>query len=186
MNQVYLELYGTAPYSFQEILGGAPMTGKLKICIDGEWRESRATRYMDCFDPSTRAVIAEAPQSTAGEVEEAVLSAQAAFPAWADTPAGTRVQVLFRMKALLDRHLDELTLLLARENGKVLNEPLGVFGFTGHKRSFFGDLHAMGSDGVRFFTEQKSVTTTWFADAGDRGAVANSWDGMISMPDDKR
>ncbi len=64
--------------------------------------------------------------------------------------------------------------------------PLGVFGFTGHKRSFFGDLHAMGSDGVRFFTEQKSVTTTWFADAGDRGAVANSWDGMISMPDDKR
>ena len=36
--------------------------------------------------------------------------------------------------------------------------PLGVFGFTGHKNSFFGDLHAMGTDGVRFFTELKSVT----------------------------
>jgi len=64
--------------------------------------------------------------------------------------------------------------------------PLGVFGFTGHKHSFFGDLHAMGSDGVRFFTEQKSVTTTWFADADARAGVANSWDGMIAMPDDKR
>ena len=61
--------------------------------------------------------------------------------------------------------------------------PLGVFGFTGHKNSFFGDLHAMGTDGVRFFTELKSVTTHWFSEAEVReGRVLNSWDGMISMP----
>ena len=36
--------------------------------------------------------------------------------------------------------------------------PLGMFGFTGHKNSFFGDLHTMGTDGIRFFTEWKSVT----------------------------
>jgi hypothetical protein len=35
--------------------------------------------------------------------------------------------------------------------------PLGIFGFTGHKNSFFSDLHAMGTDGVRFFTEQKNL-----------------------------
>jgi malonate-semialdehyde dehydrogenase (acetylating)/methylmalonate-semialdehyde dehydrogenase len=64
--------------------------------------------------------------------------------------------------------------------------PLGVFGFTGHKRSFFGDLHAMGTDGVRFFTERKSVTTHWFESTAAQGGVANSWDGMIIMPDDKR
>jgi malonate-semialdehyde dehydrogenase (acetylating)/methylmalonate-semialdehyde dehydrogenase len=80
---------------------------------------------MDCFDPSTGEVIAQAPQATAEEVEAAVQAAQMAFPAWADTPANTRVQVLFRMKALLDQHLGELTLLLARENGKVLNEAMG-------------------------------------------------------------
>ena len=61
--------------------------------------------------------------------------------------------------------------------------PLGVFGFTGHKNSFFGDLHAMGTDGVRFFTELKSVTSHWFSEAEVReGRVLNSWDGMISMP----
>ena len=40
--------------------------------------------------------------------------------------------------------------------------PLGIFGFTGHKQSFFGDLHCMGRDGFIFFTESKNVTTTWF------------------------
>jgi malonate-semialdehyde dehydrogenase (acetylating)/methylmalonate-semialdehyde dehydrogenase len=64
--------------------------------------------------------------------------------------------------------------------------PLGVFGFTGHKQSFFGDLHTMGMDGVRFFTELKSVTTHWFSEAEAMDSkVSNSWDGMISMPDDK-
>ena len=98
---------------------------RLKIFIDGEWRESSATRTMDCFDPSTGEVIALAPQCTAEEVEASVQAAQAAFPGWAETPANSRVQVLFRMRALMDQHLDELTVLLARENGKVLNEAMG-------------------------------------------------------------
>jgi len=64
--------------------------------------------------------------------------------------------------------------------------PLGIFGFTGHKNSFFSDLHAMGTDGVRFFTELKSVTAHWFSEEEAREAkVLNSWDGMISMPGQK-
>jgi len=98
---------------------------KLKYYVDGEWRESATAKYMNCFDPSTGEVIALAPQCTAAEVESAIAAAQRAFPAWADTPPNSRVQVLFRMKALLDQHLDELTELLARENGKALNEAMG-------------------------------------------------------------
>jgi malonate-semialdehyde dehydrogenase (acetylating)/methylmalonate-semialdehyde dehydrogenase len=65
--------------------------------------------------------------------------------------------------------------------------PLGIFGFTGHKNSFFGDLHTMGTDAVRFFTELKSVTAHWFSEEEAREAkVSNTWDGMISMPDPKR
>ncbi len=40
--------------------------------------------------------------------------------------------------------------------------PLGIFPFSGHKESFFGDLHCLGKDGIRFFTDVKSVTTHWF------------------------
>ena len=91
----------------------------------GGWKTSKTGTYMDCFDPSTGQVIAQAPQCTAAEVEEAVQAAKAAFPAWAETPPNKRVQVLFRMKALMDKNLDELTLLLARENGKVMDEAMG-------------------------------------------------------------
>ncbi len=98
---------------------------KLQYCVGGEWRESKTAKYMDCYNPSTGEVIAQAPQCTADEVEAAVAAAQAAFPAWADTPPNKRVQVLFRMKALLDQHLDELTRMVATENGKVWDEAMG-------------------------------------------------------------
>ena len=65
-------------------------------------RNRPASKYMPCYDPSTGAVIALAPQCTAGEVEEAIQAAANAFPGWRDTPVSKRVQVLFRMKALLD------------------------------------------------------------------------------------
>jgi malonate-semialdehyde dehydrogenase (acetylating)/methylmalonate-semialdehyde dehydrogenase len=89
------------------------------------WKQSRTTKYMDCFDPSTGEVIASAPQCTQDEVNQAIAAAAAAFPAWADASPNKRVQVLFRMKSLLDTHLDELTKLVAREHGKVLDEAMG-------------------------------------------------------------
>ncbi|MEN8809731.1 MAG: aldehyde dehydrogenase family protein, partial [Desulfobacterales bacterium] len=66
--------------------------------------------------------------------------------------------------------------------------PLGIFGFTGHKQSFFGDLHVMGRDGFAFFTETKNVTNTWFSEDKDvKACKVDTWDGTItSMPvDDK-
>ncbi len=97
---------------------------KLRYYAAG-WKESRTAKYMDCFDPSTGDVIALAPQCTADEVNEAVAAAAAAFPAWSDTTPSKRVQVLFKMKTLMDTHLDEIVTLVARENGKVLDEALG-------------------------------------------------------------
>jgi malonate-semialdehyde dehydrogenase (acetylating)/methylmalonate-semialdehyde dehydrogenase len=38
---------------------------------------------------------------------------------------------------------------------------MAFFPFAGWKGSFYGDLHATGMDGVRFFTETKVVTTRW-------------------------
>jgi malonate-semialdehyde dehydrogenase (acetylating) / methylmalonate-semialdehyde dehydrogenase len=40
--------------------------------------------------------------------------------------------------------------------------PMAFFPFTGWKNSFFGDLHATGADGVRFYTRQKVVTSRWW------------------------
>src|SRR3990170_5505522 len=98
---------------------------RLKYCVDGQWRETASGKYMPIFNPSTGRQIAETPCCTADEVRAAVAAAHRAFPAWATTPIPERIQVMFRFKQLLDAHLDELTLLVATENGKVLAEARG-------------------------------------------------------------
>jgi malonate-semialdehyde dehydrogenase (acetylating)/methylmalonate-semialdehyde dehydrogenase len=57
--------------------------------------------------------------------------------------------------------------------------PLGIFGFTGHKQSFFGDLHCMGRDGFIFFTESKNVTSTWFRGKAVPAKIS-TWDGTMN------
>ena len=98
---------------------------KLKYHAGGVWKQSQSDHYMPCNNPSTGAVIAYAPQCTSDEVEEAIQAAVTAFPSWSNTPVSKRVQVLFKMKHLLDEHLEELTYLLAKEEGKKWDEAMG-------------------------------------------------------------
>ena len=57
--------------------------------------------------------------------------------------------------------------------------PIGVFPFSGHKDSFFGDLHCLGKDGYRFYTETKVVTSRWFDDEESKRKTVSTWDGTI-------
>ena len=57
--------------------------------------------------------------------------------------------------------------------------PVGVFPFSGHKMSFFGDLHCHGKDSVRFFTESKTVTTRWFDEDEMKKESVSTWDGSL-------
>lgn len=98
---------------------------KIQPFIGGRFVESQTKRYNDAYDPSTGEVIAKVPCCTAEEVEAAVRSAKAAFPAWSATPVMKRVQILYRFRDLLIEHMDELTMLVARENGKAWEEAHG-------------------------------------------------------------
>jgi len=57
--------------------------------------------------------------------------------------------------------------------------PVGVFPFTGHKLSFFGNLHCLGKDAFRFFTETKAVTTRWFDEEEMKATSVDTWDGSV-------
>jgi malonate-semialdehyde dehydrogenase (acetylating)/methylmalonate-semialdehyde dehydrogenase len=81
-----------------------------------------ADSYLDVLDPSDGSVISRVPVSSTRTVDAAVEAAAAAFPAWSATPIKERVQVLYRYRTLLERHLDELTALITREHGKVRGE----------------------------------------------------------------
>ncbi len=79
-------------------------------------------RTIDVLNPSTGEVITRVPLGGVAEVEQAVAAARRAFPAWAATPIKERVQVFYRYKALLERHLTELGALVTEEHGKVKSE----------------------------------------------------------------
>jgi len=98
---------------------------ELPLFINGRYVKSATNTYTDCYDPSTGDIIARAPCCTAGELTAAIAAASAAFPAWSDTPVLKRVQVLYKLRGLIESNLDELTLLLATENGKTWEEAQG-------------------------------------------------------------
>ncbi|MBR0397033.1 MAG: CoA-acylating methylmalonate-semialdehyde dehydrogenase [Eubacterium sp.] len=94
-------------------------------CVDGIWKESKTDKWMPVTDSSTGEVIAEVPCCTRDEVEEAIASAQAAFPEWSLMSLSKRTQMLFRWRNILQEHLEELTVLCAKELGKNLTEARG-------------------------------------------------------------
>ena len=97
----------------------------LKPFINGKFVESKTDKYMPIYDPSIGEQIAETPCCTVEEVEAAIKAAKDAFPAWSDTPCAKRVEVLYRFRDLLIEHMDELTYMVCRENGKNWDEAQG-------------------------------------------------------------
>jgi malonate-semialdehyde dehydrogenase (acetylating)/methylmalonate-semialdehyde dehydrogenase len=77
---------------------------------------------LDVYDPSSGKLLSRVPLSSAREVDAAVAAARAALPGWSATPIKERVQVLYRYKALLEHHIDELAALVTEENGKIASE----------------------------------------------------------------
>lgn len=98
---------------------------RLQYLVNGEWKDSKSEKTMPIFDPSTGEQIAETPCCTAEEVESAVKAAKEAFPGWSSTPPHKRAQCMFRLRNLIVEHFDELTMMVARENGKAWNEAAG-------------------------------------------------------------
>lgn len=96
-----------------------------KYCVNGEWLESKTEKYMPVTDSSTGEVIAEVPCCTPEEVESAIAAAQAAYPAWSQMSISKRAQMMFNWRNVLIAHLDELTVLCAKELGKNINEAKG-------------------------------------------------------------
>jgi malonate-semialdehyde dehydrogenase (acetylating)/methylmalonate-semialdehyde dehydrogenase len=90
--------------------------------VGGTWVESSTTEYLDITNPATTEVLGQVPLSPASEVGQAAEAAAAAFPAWRRTPAPDRIQYLFKLKALLEEHLDELARTITMECGKTLEE----------------------------------------------------------------
>jgi malonate-semialdehyde dehydrogenase (acetylating)/methylmalonate-semialdehyde dehydrogenase len=93
--------------------------------IGGRWVAADTKDFLDVRNPAVGEVIGRTPLSSAADVDAAVQAATRAFPAWRDTPVNTRAQVLYKFKALLEEHFDELARTVTTEHGKTLDEARG-------------------------------------------------------------
>ena len=95
---------------------------KLRNYVDGRWMESSSGELRDVVNPATGEVIASVPLVGADEVNAAVHAAATAFASWRRTPPEDRIQPLFKLKALLEEHIEEIARIITQENGKTFAE----------------------------------------------------------------
>jgi aminomuconate-semialdehyde/2-hydroxymuconate-6-semialdehyde dehydrogenase len=86
--------------------------------IAGEIVKSVSNAYFDNLDPSTGAVYSQLADSDERDVEHAAQAAEAAFPAWSQTPPDERLVILMRLGTLIERDRESLALAESIDNGK--------------------------------------------------------------------
>ena len=100
----------------------------MKPYINGQYIDSKSEKFNTIYDPSTGKAIAQVPCCTKDEVEAAIAAAKAAYPAWKNTPVRKRAAIMMKLHSLIERDMDELTRLVATENGKCWAEAAGDVG----------------------------------------------------------
>jgi malonate-semialdehyde dehydrogenase (acetylating)/methylmalonate-semialdehyde dehydrogenase len=100
----------------------APPAAKLTHYINGQWTNAHATDCRDVVNPATGDLLASVPLAGAEDVHAAVEAAAAAFPEWRRTPPEDRIQPLFKVKMLLEEHIDNIARVITLENGKTFTE----------------------------------------------------------------
>jgi len=79
-------------------------------------------------NPATGQVTKQVAMASRTTVQSAIAAAEAAFPAWRDTPPAKRARIMFRFKQLLEEHADQIAAAITDEHGKVFDDAMGEFG----------------------------------------------------------
>ena len=93
--------------------------------IHGRLLASTSGRRQAVYNPSTGAVARQVALASVEEVNAAVASAKAAFPAWADMPPIRRARIMNKFLELLNQHRDTLAAMITAEHGKVFTDAQG-------------------------------------------------------------
>src|SRR6202020_1936836 len=82
-------------------------------------------KFGDVHNPAAGEVVARVALASTAEVNAAIATATAAWPAWAATPPLRRARVMFKFKELLERDRKEIAAIITEEHGKVLSDADG-------------------------------------------------------------
>src|SRR5574341_445710 len=90
--------------------------------VNGQFVNSASGDFNEVRNPATGEVVDSIPRATVAEMRQAIDAAEAAFPAWADTPPAKRAEVLHKGVEAIHAREKELAALLSREQGKPMRE----------------------------------------------------------------
>ncbi len=93
--------------------------------IDNAEVTSNSGRVADVYDPALGVVTKHVALANQSEIERAIASASAAFPAWSNLSLAKRQSIMFNFRELLNRKKPELAEIITSEHGKVLSDALG-------------------------------------------------------------
>lgn len=108
----------------ESVANDSPTVGHL---INGEIVADNV-RLQPIFNPASGEVIRQVAMASKTTVEQAIVSAAAAYPSWRATPPLKRARVMFRLKQLLEENAEQICALITDEHGKVLSDAMGELG----------------------------------------------------------
>jgi aminomuconate-semialdehyde/2-hydroxymuconate-6-semialdehyde dehydrogenase len=88
--------------------------------IDGDFLAPIKNNFLDNVNPATGLVYGKIPNSTAEDVETAIIAAKKAFPEWSNSSSEKRFRILNRIAELIEENMETLTLAETNDNGKPL------------------------------------------------------------------
>ena len=133
--------------------------------IDGAWVEADSRQSIDVTNPATGAVIGTVPNSGTVETRRAIEAAERAFHVWRNVTAAERAEKMRKLAGLIEKHKEELAILLTTEQGKALAEARGEIGscanyilwFSEEARRVYGDVVPSPWPGRRILVTREPV-----------------------------
>ena len=99
--------------------------GEQKNWITGNHQNSNSGNTISVISPYFDKEIATIPDSNYSDLDNAVISAKKAFPDWASRDIRDRADVMFNLKSIMEKNLEELSHLIALDNGKTIDDAKG-------------------------------------------------------------
>jgi len=120
------------------------------LYIGGQWRAAEGGATLTVSDPATGDVVKTIASASVADGVAALDAADAAFPAWAATPARERAEILRRAFDLLQERKEDFALLMTIEMGKPLAEARGEVAYGGEFLRWFSEetAHVQGRYGA--------------------------------------
>jgi malonate-semialdehyde dehydrogenase (acetylating)/methylmalonate-semialdehyde dehydrogenase len=151
--------------------------------IDGRETPSTSGRTAPVYDPALGVETKRVGLANQAEIDAAVASAHAAFPAWRELSLAKRQTILFRFRELLDARKGELAEIITSEHGKVLSDALGeisrgqeVVEFaTGIAHHLKGEFSEQVSSGIDVYSIRQPLGVVGIISPFNFPAMVPSW-----------